>query len=609
MALSRRRLFQSSAALSVVAGIETVSAPASPVGAQSPAASPAAPLFQAPAASSLPEPEIIALNRMGYGPRQGDAERVKQIGLPAYIDEQLNPTAINDSACDTLLNNARLRIRYGTAPSEVNEARALTTLGQEVQQLWAERVNSDAAYQEWVRPADEVKLAAWIRAVHSKRQLQELLVEFWHNHFNVSAYSDRVISATFPAYDRIMRTHCLGNFRAFVEAIGRSAAMMHYLDNASNRAGGGEGGNENYARELIELHTLGSDNYLKFYDKRGKIPLITYKGKDYPRGYVDDDVYEAARALTGWTNANGYWDGKDADDGSFLFREDWHDGAAKTVLAPKPIANRDDIGPEPNVYNKLDPLKEGQAVFDLLAGHPGTARNVCTKLCRRLLADEPPLAVIDAAVDVWMANVGAADQLKQVVRVILISNEFKTTWGQKVKRPFEAIVSFLRATDATLPVDTFDPAKPNEGGYWSGLWYLYGFGGQRLFEWATPTGHPDRASYWITTNSMLRRWNMPYNVTQSWGGGVTVNLKAITDAAVPGGSCVQVVDYWIKRLCGFTINTGARQSLIDFLAMNGDPNKTPKASAGEDPTDASVLIDRINSTVQLLAMTPDFYAR
>ena len=604
MALSRRRLLQSGAALSVAAGIEAAGDPAPPVS----AATPAAPLFQIPAATSQPSPEVIAVSRMSYGPRPGDADRVKQIGLAAYIEEQLNPSAIDDGACDTQLTNARLRIRYGTAPTEVNEARPLTTLNQEVPQLWAERVKVSAPYPEWVRPADEVKLAAWIRAVYSKRQLQELMVEFWHNHFNVSAYSDRAISATFPAYDRIMRTNWAGNFRTFLEAVGRSTAMMHYLDNASNRAGGGEGGNENYARELFELHTLGSDNYLKFYDKRGKIPLVTYKGKSYPKGYVDDDVYEAARCLTGWTIANGYWDGKDNDDGTFLFREDWHDGAPKTVLAPKPLADRE-IGPEPNVFYKSDPIKEGQAVYDLLANHPGTARSLCTKLCRRLIADTPPQTVIDAAVDVWMANIGAPDQIKQVLRVILASNEFKTTFGQKVKRPFEAIISFLRATNATLPVDTFDAAKPNEGGYWAGLWWNYAYAGQRLFEWPTPTGHPDLATYWITTNSMLRRWNLPYLITRDWGGGVQVDLKALTDAALPGGTCTQIIDYWIKRMCGFTISPTARQALIDFLAMNGDPNKTPKAAAGEDPTDPNVLIERIDSTIQLLAMTPDFYAR
>jgi uncharacterized protein (DUF1800 family) len=596
MALSRRRLLQSGAALSAASGIEALQGDAT----RAEGNSPAAPLFQAPAAVATPDAEVIALNRMGYGPRAGDVERAKSMGLAAYIDEQLNPAAIDDSACDTLLSNARLKIRYGVAPSEVNEVRPLSTLSQEAQQLWAERVRTSVAYQEYVRPADEVKLAAWIRAVHSKRQLQELLVEFWHNHFNVSAYSDRTISATFPAYDRIMRRNCLGNFRTFLEEIGRSAAMMHSLDNASNRAGGGEGGNENYARELFELHTLGSDNYLKFYDDRRKIGTVTYKGTEYARGYIDDDVYEAARCLTGWTIANGYWDGKDNDDGSFLFREDWHDTAPKTVLSADGF---------PNIPARQDGIKDGQKVFDLLASHPGTARHLCTKLCRRLIADTPPLAVVDAAVDVWMANVGAADQLKQVVRVILASSEFRTTWGQKAKRPFEAIVSFLRATDATLPLDTFDPAEPNEGGFWGGLWWQYGHAGQRLFEWATPTGHPDLASYWITTNSMLRRWNLPYLITQSWGGGVKVDLKSITDAAMPGGTCVQIVDYWIARLCGFAISPGARQALIDFLAMNGDPNKAPRAAAGESATDPNVLIDRINSTVQLLAMTPDFYAR
>jgi hypothetical protein len=209
-----------------------------------------------------------------------------------------------------------------------------------------------------------------------------------------------------------------------------------------------------------------------------------------------------------------------------------------------------------------------------------------------------------------MANISAPDQLKKVIRTILLSNEFKSTWGQKMKRPFDFLVAYFRATNATLPVDEL-LADPNAGGYWGSFFYNIGATGHKLFEWATPTGHPDRATYWASTNGMLRRWNLPYVLTQSWGGHVGIDLRSQTDAAVPGGSSTQIVDYWIDRLCGYTINPNVRQELINFLAQKaqgGDPNQPPKPMNGE-PNNAQLITDRINAMVQLLAMSPDFQAR
>lgn len=563
--------------------------------------------------STLPSYAIIALNRMGYGPRPGDVAAFAALGatpdarLQAYVDQQLSPDAIDDSACDAKLAAARLKISYGAKTDDPNpannyparnEAAALGTLTQTIAELWprARGIAPYIPYQERIRPFEEVRVATWVRAVHSKRQLKEVLVDFWHNHFNVNINSNTTIAATFPLYDQIMRTHCLGNFRTMLEAVAQSVAMMYYLNNVSNKAGGGEGGNENYSRELFELHTLGSDNYLKFYDNRGSVGTISYGGKTYPRGYIDRDIYETARCLSGWTLNNGNYEHPNPNDGTFFFYNNWHDGALKIVLA------------EEFPYNQG--IGDGKKVLDLLAGHPGTARSVCTKLCRRLIADDPPSSVVEAAVAVWMANISAPDQLKKVIRTILLSNEFKSTWGQKMKRPFDFLVAYFRATGATLPVDEI-LADPNGGGYWGSFFYNIGMSGHKLFEWATPTGHPDRASYWASTNGMLRRWNLPYVLTQSWGGHVGIDLRTQTDASVPGGSCIQIVDFWIDRLCGYTINSGVRQELIDFLAQKaqgGDPNQAPKPMNGE-PNNAQLITDRINAMVQLLAMSPDFQAR
>jgi hypothetical protein len=252
-------------------------------------------------------------------------------------------------------------------------------------------------------------------------------------------------------------------------------------------------------------------------------------------------------------------------------------------------------------------MKDGRDVLDLLASHPNVARFICTKLCRRLIADDPPAAVVDAAVAEWMSNLGAPDQIKKVVRVILLSNEFKTTWGQKVKRPFEAIVAYLRATNATLPVDVVDPTDPSKGAYWSSITYTMSGTGHKIFEWPTPTGHPDVASYWISTNSTLRRWNLPFILAQWWGGNIAVPVVEETDLS---RSCIEIVDYWIGRLCGFPIDQSVRDELIAFMAQAGDPSQSPKPTPrAPDWGKQDGVKDRLKSMVQLLAASPDFHAR
>lgn len=538
------------------------------------------------------------MHRMAFGPRPGDIDRVRSMGLVAYIDEQLAPEAIDDSACDTQISQARLKIRYnaGSTYPARNEAAPLTLLDASVSDLWA-RTNFQTPmdFNERLRPFAEVRVATFIRAVHSKRQLKEVLVDFWHNHFNVNATSEMTISCGLPTYDRMLRANCLGNFRSMLEQVAKSTCMLYALDNVSNKAGGGEGGNENFARELFELHTLGSDNYFKF-GQGGNVGTITYNGKTYVQGYIDEDVYEAASCFTGWTVANGSWELPQnlPVTGEFYYYPDWHWTGQKRVLGTTIPRNQPD-------------LSDGLLVIKMLAEHPGTARHVCQKLCRRLISDTPPADVVEAAVAVWMANLDAADQLKKVVRAILTSNAFKTTWAGKVKRPVEAAASYIRATNATLPVDTYDPNKPNDGDYWNALFWQIALAGQRLFEWPTPTGHPDLASYWSSTNGLLRRWNMTYLFAQSWGGNVAVDLVGQTTMTQ---TCTQIVDFWIGRICGFTINSTVRQELIAFMAQGGDPNQPPKATSGRpDWGDANALKDRLAAMVQLLAAAPDAHMR
>lgn len=259
-------------------------------------------------------PDAHALSRLTFGPQLADFDHFAALGktprqrLERFLDQQLHPATIADADCDARI--AKLELK---------------TLKKSLEELWRDHVVAadalrDAAPKDApappmdpkapappkkddkgkkdentlrLQPARETEAATWLRAVYSARQLNELLANFWHDHFSVFAWDNRV-SATFVHYDRdVIRAHMFGNFRVFLEAVAQSPTMLHYLDNELNQSGNP---NENFARELFELHTLGSENYLGTMD-RARAPGFAHGA---PTGYVDGDVYEAARAFTGW---------------------------------------------------------------------------------------------------------------------------------------------------------------------------------------------------------------------------------------------------------------------------------------------------------------------
>ncbi|WP_448542881.1 DUF1800 domain-containing protein [Roseiflexus sp.] len=521
-----------------------------------------------------PPIELIALNRMAYGPRPGDVARVQQMGLTAYVDEQLNPNDADDALCNQKIAEARLRIQYdaGMGYPAVDEMRPLRTIVENwgLAQLWP--LTKHPAYQERIRPVEEVRAATLIRAVYSKWQLREVLVEFWHNHFNVDAYSDTRISATWPLYDRdVIRRHCLGNFRNMVRDVAKSIAMGFYLDNAFSRDGPA---NENYARELFELHTLGQENYLNhLYNRWRDVPGAP---EGNPVGYIDQDVYEAARAFTGWTIAYGQTISGSLrlpDTGEFAYVDLWHDNAQKRVLAFEIDPNR-------------PPLADGEDVIRLVSEHPGTARYICRKLCRRLLADDPPDSLVNTLANVWLANKDASDQIARTVRALLLSDEFASTFGRKVKRPFEVVVSFLRATNAEV--------TPNRDLFWQ-LQEM----GYRMFNWGPPTGHPEESAAWLSTNGMLRRWNIINYLQSTWLKAATFDLPGQTP---PGLTARQIVEFWVGRLLAVPPPASTMNRLIDLMRQNGSADAPPTGSTDE-------IVDRIKSVVTLIAMTPEFQLR
>jgi len=381
----------------------------------------------APLGEPPPSMAVLALNRMGFGPRPGDIAAFNALGandgarLAAYVAQQLFPGADVD---DTEYWNRRNGLAGHPNPG-------FTTLGMTLQQLWQTYRTGGGSPSS--RPVQEVRLDTLLRMAYSRWQLREAMVDFWMNHFNVYGF-ESYTQETFVHWNRdVIRAHAFGNFRSMLEAVARSTTMLYYLDNYTNTR---SGPNENWARELFELHTLGAENYLGVGDPTA-VPAgdpwpagSPWPGQPAPEGYVDNDVYEAARCFTGW--------GVDGTTGLFSYTDANHDRFSKSVLHFGVLNVPADQGPE----------IDGETVLDLLAHHPGTARHLARKLCRRFVADDPPPTLVDAAAQAFLDNVGSSSQIRTVVATILNSPEFKESWGGKVKRPLEWTVSALRATNA-----------------------------------------------------------------------------------------------------------------------------------------------------------------
>jgi uncharacterized protein (DUF1800 family) len=442
-------------------------------------------------------PERIALNKMTYGPRPGEVEAITKSAdaYTTFVEAQLAAPSSDDPVTQALIANATLPIQYADSSTYlgVDEQRHLTILSETEAELWT-RVSGGAkiAPQEYGFGPVAVRAASYIRGVHSSYGLKEMMVEFWHNHFNVDAFQSREIQAMFPAYDRIMRQNWNGNFRVFLEKVATSACMGYYLNNVLSRA---TQPNENYGRELMELHTLGRDNY--FDHQYATWDLVPLDANGVPTGFIDDDVFGAARALSGWTISTGAKVGTRtlANDGSFVYVPEYHSTSVARVLGVR-------------VDTLTKPMEAGQKVLDLVAFHPATANFVVTKIIRRLVADVPPKALVDRAVAVFIKAKDAPDQIAQVLRVILTSPEIKSKdlAGAKFRRPYDRILALIRMIGGTV--------QPTQR-----LFNLMSATGYTQFNWGPPTGHPDVPDYWLNSNTTLKTWNMALSLFSGdrWG--------------------------------------------------------------------------------------------
>jgi len=496
---------------------------------------------------------VRVLGRMGFGPRPGDIEAFTALGatdqerVTAYVEQQLDPASLDDGDLEARLTAA-----------------GMNTLAKPREQLWAEHVAGDPEWWERLRPAIETERAAFLRALYSKRQLVEVLADFWHDHFNVYGW-ESIAAPMWVHYDRdVIRANMLGNFRVMLEAVAGSPAMLVFLDNYTSSVAGP---NENFARELFELHALGAESYLGVVDP-SEVP---HDSQGRPIGYTDNDVYEATRCFTGWTY--------DKSTGATVFRSDWHDRFQKYVLGRWIAPNQ-------------PPFEDGRDVLDALAAHPGTARFIARKLCQRLIADDPPAAVVDAAAAAFAAHLDAPDQLRRVVRTILLSPEFAAAWGKKVKRPFELVVSALRAAGAEISL-ALDSHTAD-----SFLW-LFDATGHGKFNWRAPDGYSDLAVDWLSTATLVPTWRLLNWVFAT--GDDTRGDAPVVDVAgqTPAGldTARALADYWIERLLGRPMPETSRTEIVEFMAQGRNPDVRLRLS--EDAVRA-----RLVTMVSLIALAP-----
>jgi len=395
--------------------------------------------------------DLIAhvLNRTTFGLRCSDYVRVSGLGateeaaVAAYLDEQLDPDLIDDSYAQGKL-------------------RRLEVLSEPLAEFF--EYKEEFLLEQMIR-------GTLLRAVYSQRQLNEMIVQFWTDHFNIDS-SKGECKWLKAADDRdVIRRYALGTFSELLRASALSPAMLWYLDGRVNqKQHGADKPNENYARELMELHTLGVHG-----------------------GYDQHDIMEIARCLTGWTVR----DRNHLQKGKVEFNPDEHDDGPKEVLGqaiPSGLGEKD-----------LD------RVIEIVAAHPSTAQHLATKLCQRFIADDPPTDAVSAVASAFQSSHG---DIKTSLRALFATEAFRASRGVKFRRPFEYIAAALRASNAET-----DAGKPI-------IEYLVRMG-NAPFHYPTPDGYPLRAAPWM--GGLLWRWNFAVALTENRLAGTRVDLKAYRD--------------------------------------------------------------------------------
>ena len=484
---------------------------------------------QAPSPGLTPRDSAFhALNRLAYGARPGEADSVARFGVMQWIERQLDADRVPDArlaererAFKILdYDRADLAARYRNAIRERQRMqREAATTGDSTRALFA-----PGPMREFRELGGELQQLAIVRATLSERQLREVMVDFWTNHFNVfvGKGADRFL---LPSYiEETIRPRALGRFEDLLIATAQSPAMLFYLDNAQSVAPGSEpprmrrfnpermprGINENYARELLELHTLGVDG-----------------------GYTQQDIIAVARIFTGWSIE------PPQRGAGFVFRDWAHDHGTKHVFG---LTFTD------------DGKDEGIRLLKFLANQHTTMHHVSAKLCARFVADEPPDGCIDAAVAAWQKTRG---DMRAVLRAIFTSPDFWTPQavGSKVKTPLEFVVSAVRATGVE-PDDTPRLAQ------------LVARLGEPLYQQPAPTGYAETEAHWVNSGALLERMNAAMLIAKACS-----SIRTIDDHS-------QLVDVIDEKLLGGTMSAHTRSVVLQQLGDLTDPEQARIMAVG-----------------------------
>jgi uncharacterized protein (DUF1800 family) len=507
--------------------------------------------FQSPIlAKNDNDQPYVALNRLTFGATIEAAGEFSDLGLEAWLDREIDKPVLDDDL-QRRLSSATLMIEYEAGKDDKNRGWQARKEKAPYQYFNASSSvllplldydKTVVQYEERIRPAREVQSASMLRAVHAGAQFREVLTQFWHDHFNVNSMRDEHTAAYFSQYDKMLRENAFGNFRKMLGEVTRAPSMLYYLNNEASRA---SPANENFARELFELHTLGAMHYLNY--KTTEWNQVPGARQGLSQGYIDQDVYEAARALTGWSFGDGRWiaDGDNAPStGEFHYIDRWHDPYQKRILGVEFRAN-------------AGPMADGEKLLDILAHHQGTARYLCIKLCRRFIADEPPQSLVDNAVQVWMKHVDAPNQIAIVLRAIILSPAFSDLGPTKLKRPFEFLASFYRATGAEVSSPGLDY-----------IWSLQKAGWMQ-HEFRPPTGHPDKAEYWANTNLISGYVDLALNALEDWNGTAKATLSSQMPKEVT--RMADAVHYWSGRLQQ-DASSDSVQNVLAVFTENAEEN-------------------------------------
>jgi len=475
------------------------------------------PVAQIPAASS----EYTTLKRTSFGVHRDELNAINSIGINAYLEQQLDYQNINDGNLESTIQ-AKFPLAFQT-PSQLHAGFP---------------DNTQAIYTDMIG-------ATQYRQIFSKRQLYEVMVEFWSDHFNIQLTNG--LGPTLKPTDdiNVIRANALGNFRDLLHASANSPSMLFYLDNFFNQAAAP---NENYARELMELHTLGVNG-----------------------GYTETDVKEVARCFTGWSirfpgDSNG-------NPGDFVFIPAIHDNNTKVVLQNNIAANG----------GKTD----GDQVLDILAAHPSTAQFIATKLCRRFISDQPDQASINV---VSTAFINSNGDIKQTLRALFASNAFQNTSDLKLCRPSEYLAGTLRA----LAPDTNYPT--DDGVLFVGAQSILG---QIPFNWPTPDGYPDIQAYWGSTGGLLNRWRLSFLSYANIIPGINVfqiNYNLMLNNA---NTLVTILDALTNKILMREISSEDESYLLEWL--------TNETGLADNATLSPSVIDQLSPLIAAVLISSAYF--